>query len=277
MNRPHWQDKDRQPDHRKRTEAEPHHRREHQRHASRPFQDDLDERDALERRARDRDRGYDDDSTFAVRPYDSDDSHPGSEWVAPAGGYRRAGERANYSGPRLGSGYGVSSGYADAERYGSSRGHHEGGELHPDFAEQAYRLRDPRALKRTSMRDWARADFAEREDFRGVGPRNYKRTDARICDDLCDSLTDAPDVDASNIEVSVREGVAVLTGNVSMRAMKHRAEDLAEATPGVRDVDNQLRVQGRNAGLERDKLTDGSASRNDGKLEDASSPGKRAN
>ena len=49
MNRPHWQDKDRQPDHRKRTEAEPHHRREHQRHASRPFQDDLDERDALER------------------------------------------------------------------------------------------------------------------------------------------------------------------------------------------------------------------------------------
>jgi|GEM_PF-3114862 len=84
-------------------------------------------------------------------------------------------------------------------------------------------------------------DFGGR-DYRGVGPRNYKRPDERVCEDLNERLTEAPDLDASDIAVEVADGVATLTGSVPQRWMKHRAEDLADACIGVREVRNQLTV-----------------------------------
>lgn len=78
--------------------------------------------------------------------------------------------------------------------------------------------------------------------FRGRGPRNYQRSDQRISEDLCERLTDDDDVDASNIEIEVKQGVVTLTGTVGERWMKHRAEDLAERCSGVRDVENRIRV-----------------------------------
>ena len=77
---------------------------------------------------------------------------------------------------------------------------------------------------------------------RGRGPKNYTRTDQRITEDLCERLTEDDDVDAGDIEVQVRDGVAVLTGTVGERWMKHRAEDIAEACGGVKDVENRIRV-----------------------------------
>jgi len=78
--------------------------------------------------------------------------------------------------------------------------------------------------------------------FRGRGPKNYLRSDQRITEDLCERLTEDDDVDASDIEVAVKDGVVTLTGTVGERWMKHRAEDLAERCGGVRDVDNRIRV-----------------------------------
>src|SRR5690606_26394810 len=72
--------------------------------------------------------------------------------------------------------------------------------------------------------------------YRGVGPRNYRRSDERIREDLNDRLTEADDLDASDISVEVSNGVATLTGSVGHRWMKHRAEDLADECLGVRDV-----------------------------------------
>ena len=78
---------------------------------------------------------------------------------------------------------------------------------------------------------------------RGRGPKGYKRSDARIQEDISDRLTDDPWLDASNVEVEVKECEVILKGEVSSREDKRRAEDLAEAISGVRNVQNHLRVQ----------------------------------
>jgi osmotically-inducible protein OsmY len=82
----------------------------------------------------------------------------------------------------------------------------------------------------------------ERGGFSGRGPKGYQRSDARINEDVCDRLCDAPDIDATNIEVKVDKGEVTLTGSVSDRADKRRAEDLIENVSGVREVHNNLHV-----------------------------------
>jgi osmotically-inducible protein OsmY len=78
--------------------------------------------------------------------------------------------------------------------------------------------------------------------FRGRGPKGYQRSDARIHEDVCDRLADAPDIDASNIEVKTTNGDVILSGSVRDRREKRRAEDLVEGVSGVREVHNHLRV-----------------------------------
>jgi len=78
--------------------------------------------------------------------------------------------------------------------------------------------------------------------YRGIGPRGYRRDDTRVHEDVCDALTENDAIDASNITVSVQDGVVRLAGTVPHRMMKRLAEDVSEGCPGVRDVDNQLRV-----------------------------------
>ena len=94
------------------------------------------------------------------------------------------------------------------------------------------------------------ADGSVQAGYRGVGPRGYTRPDDRIREDISDALTEADDVDASGITVQVADGVATLGGRVGQRWMKHRAEDLADACTGVRDVRNEIQVDaaGTNAG-----------------------------
>ena len=78
--------------------------------------------------------------------------------------------------------------------------------------------------------------------YRGIGPRGYRRDDARIHDDVCDALTDNDALDASDITVGVQDGVVKLSGTVPHRLMKRLAEDLVDECRGVRDVENALRV-----------------------------------
>lgn len=81
--------------------------------------------------------------------------------------------------------------------------------------------------------------------FRGRGPKNYTRSDERIREDLCERLSDADEIDASNVTVTVNQSVVTLEGEVPHRSMKHWAEDMAESCSGVKDVDNRLRVRGQ--------------------------------
>lgn len=78
---------------------------------------------------------------------------------------------------------------------------------------------------------------------RGRGPAGYNRSDDRIKEDVSDALTDHEDVDATEIEVTVKSGEVTLSGTVEARYMKRLAEDIAERVRGVRDVRNELRVK----------------------------------
>lgn len=77
----------------------------------------------------------------------------------------------------------------------------------------------------------------------GKGPRNYQRSDDRIREDINDRLTDDRDVDATDIEVTVQSREVTLSGTVSDRYAKRRAEDVAESVSGIAHVQNNLRVR----------------------------------
>jgi BON domain len=76
----------------------------------------------------------------------------------------------------------------------------------------------------------------------GLGPRGWRRPDARIEEDVNEALTRDPDLDATDIEVRVEDGEVTLSGAVRDRSAKRRAEDDAEVCSGVRDVHNRLIV-----------------------------------
>jgi hypothetical protein len=81
------------------------------------------------------------------------------------------------------------------------------------------------------------------QSHRGRGPRNYQRADDRLYADVCEALTDDPEVDATHVEVAVHDCEVTLSGYVRTRSEKRRAEDVAERVSGIRDVHNKLRVQ----------------------------------
>jgi hypothetical protein len=74
--------------------------------------------------------------------------------------------------------------------------------------------------------------------------RGSKRSfdDQRVREEVCELLTVHDYVDASEIEVDVKEGVVTLTGTVASRAQRRAAEDALFSVEGVVDVINQLRV-----------------------------------
>ena len=76
--------------------------------------------------------------------------------------------------------------------------------------------------------------------YAGRGPKGWQRPDDSIREDINERLTGDPQVDASGIEVRVESGEVTLAGTVADRGMKRRAEDIAHAVNGVKDVHNRL-------------------------------------
>lgn len=112
---------------------------------------------------------------------------------------------------------------------------------------------------RQGMREEGRAWDRERERYQtggyyeeraiggpyyGVGPKGYKRSDRRVREDVCDMLTMAGQIDATDVDVEVHYGEVTLKGSVRDRYEKRFAEDIAFSVIGVTDVQNQLRVAG---------------------------------
>jgi hypothetical protein len=79
-------------------------------------------------------------------------------------------------------------------------------------------------------------------NYAGRGPKNWKRSDGRVQEDVSDLLERHPGIDASDLEVEVRDGVVTLTGTVPQREMKRMAEDIIESCAGVKDIQNNVRV-----------------------------------
>jgi osmotically-inducible protein OsmY len=104
-------------------------------------------------------------------------------------------------------------------------------------------------------RDYGHRGYAETRSYSGGytgpyagrGPKGYTRGDERIREDVCDRLTDDPRIDASDIDVQVKNGEVSLSGSVRSREEKRYSEDLIEHLTGVRDVNNQLKVKAADA------------------------------
>lgn len=99
--------------------------------------------------------------------------------------------------------------------------------------------------------------------YAGRGPKGYRRSDERIREEISDQFMDNDELDASEIEVMVVEGVVTLSGTVPDRQSKRLAEDIAENGSGVRDVMNQLKVDNEastRGGSDQDHRTAGGGS-----------------
>lgn len=114
------------------------------------------------------------------------------------------------------------------------------------YGNQGYGSRG--SMSQSYRGDSSRQSFAGR-GFSGRGPKGYQRSDDRIKEQLSDRLMDDDDIDATEISIEVKNGEVTLTGTVNSREEKRAAEDIAEQSPGVREVQNHLRVsQGTSSG-----------------------------
>ena len=95
---------------------------------------------------------------------------------------------------------------------------------------------------RDASRNHGGALIGHDASHRGRGPRGYSRSDSAIYEDVCEALALSADVDASEIEVSVKEGCVYLTGTVHSRDMKKMAEFEIESISGIKDVQNHLSI-----------------------------------
>jgi len=76
-----------------------------------------------------------------------------------------------------------------------------------------------------------------------AGPKGWRRADDVIREDVCEALAYQHELDASDIEVAVKDAEATLTGTVRDRHAKRAAEHFAEGVRGVDDVHNRLTIQ----------------------------------
>jgi hypothetical protein len=111
------------------------------------------------------------------------------------------------------------------------------------------------------MNDWRRRDMGGMQSHEGRGPRNYKRSDQRIEEDINEQLTHHHMIDATDVEVTVHNGEVTLRGQVDHRHAKRLAEDIAESVLGVKDVNNQIKIKQRDETEEYGRETETSGKR----------------
>jgi hypothetical protein len=230
-------------------------------------------------------RGYEDDSLGAASGgYDPRRSQYGPPQEFGQYGNRGAGRPANESAWRYGreSGYGQTqyggtrgrySGNPSIGRYGTGDlyddeygppssgtgrgrmgrgGRGFGGETEDEWSGNRWGVGSPfaRSFDRENRdQEWSGSgsgsSMRSQQNYSGRGPRNYRRSDERIEEEINEMLTRHPGVDASDIEVSVKDGEVTLSGTVDDRRTSRMIEDTIDDITGVHDVHNQIRVKNR--------------------------------
>lgn len=110
-----------------------------------------------------------------------------------------------------------------------------------DMQRSSFGMQQPQTPQQVQTEVWRRSG-----PHSGRGPKGYKRNDDRIREEACDRLTAAGEVDASEIDVAVKDGEITLSGTVKTRQERRAAEDCVEDVPGARHVQNNLRVADAN-------------------------------
>ena len=157
-------------------------------------------------------------------------SGSGSDYSGSGGSFGSS--RGGAAGSSSGVGYG---GYGGEGSYGSQGWSGHGGWREPYGEGQQY----------------GSSGGYSQGQHRGKGPKNYQRSDERMKEMLCERLHDDPEIDASEVTVTVQGGKITLEGTVDSRRTKNAIEDVAEQL-GPQDVQNNLRVQksGERSGME---------------------------
>jgi hypothetical protein len=74
------------------------------------------------------------------------------------------------------------------------------------------------------------------------GPKGYQRSDERLKEDISERMYANEQFDCSDVSVEVANGVVTLDGTVDDRYSKYMIEEMVDSIPGVKDVENRLRV-----------------------------------
>jgi hypothetical protein len=228
------------------------------------------ENDREWRRDRDesnRDSNFTRDDVWGSRPNDRrgyPSSQPyGSSFSGGGTPYRNRSERSGEDGYARGNGYGANSSSDPVansdENWGFGRENRVGSRSY-DWGSKEYGSRD--INDRNFGREWDKGSslMPPREQWRGAdyvartaglesgrnhvgrGPKGYRRSDERIREDASDALERHPHVDASEIEIEVKDGIVTMRGSVEDRQTKRRAEDAIEHVNGIKDIRNELSV-----------------------------------
>lgn len=80
-------------------------------------------------------------------------------------------------------------------------------------------------------------------DHSGLGPKGFKLSDKRLLEKVCEVLLHSHEVDPTDMEVTVKDGVVYLEGSIFSKGMKIVAEDLVGSIPGVEDVFTRLKIK----------------------------------
>lgn len=207
----------------------------------------------------DRDANYGGFSSSGTGNYRGYGGSGGSQGDYNYRGYERGRERyGQQSFGQGGRGYGQSRGLGSEERPSGGRayGDYSGspsGYFGDEYGSQG-RGMDQYVSQGSQGRQWGQEEHG---GHRGRGPRGYKRSDDRIREDVCDCLTDDDRLDATNIEVAVKDGEVTLSGTTNSREDKRWAEMLVERISGVKEVQNSLRVQEQQRSLGGTQSTQG--------------------
>ncbi len=171
-------------------------------------------------------RQYESDSQRGSRGSSGSESGNGGSW---ADGRRWASENAAHGGSGLGfGGEGLGNQSWGPQSFGTNSG----------WASRGFE-----GMGGTSGGNDSESD---RGRHAGKGPKNYRRNDERIKEDVSERLKDHDDIDASDIDIEVSSGMVTLSGEVKSRREKRLAEDAIEGVSGVEDITNQLRVRSQN-------------------------------
>jgi hypothetical protein len=79
----------------------------------------------------------------------------------------------------------------------------------------------------------------------GAGPRNYKRPDEFIIDDLAKALAFDSEIDDEALEIECKDGRILVKGRVDSIAKKNRIETILASILGVKDAALETLVVGR--------------------------------
>lgn len=168
-----------------------------------------------------------------------------NQGVSQGGDY----QRRDFQGREYGQEYGGrSQGYQ-----GGGQGNYGGTPTHDDWgyveaSRDPWRNRNWNQGSGTGMygsdQNFRGSDYSgSQQSHRGRGPKGYTRSDERLKELICERLTDDPNIDASEVTIEVAGQSVKLTGTIDDRRAKYEIEEMVERIGGVKDIDNQLRVQ----------------------------------